>query len=112
MGKEDYAASSGGALKLKGAKNAGIDKKRKKKSKPKPDDVDGSAVAQTSSKRQAADQGATAKVLAEEDASLVTADEAAAGTGAGKTEAERRHDEMRRRRVSALIKFWETMWGE
>ena len=35
MGKDEYA-TAGGALKLKGAKNAGIDKKRKRKKEQTP----------------------------------------------------------------------------
>lgn len=99
MGKEDYAASSGGALKLKGAKNAGVDKNRKKKPKSKAVE-EAKDVEQGSDKNDSNGINGTSKALAEEDADLTAAGDNTAPYGAGKTEAERRHEEMRRRRVS------------
>ena|SRR5438045_5797481 len=113
MGREDYA-STGGALKLKGAKDAGISKKKKKKR---------AANAQDASNR--AENEANIQVRSgshEEDAPLTGGDDGdkqrsargsaeptrttppvsteSAATLSGKTEAERKFEEMRRKRVS------------
>jgi len=102
MPSSDYT-TTGGGLKLKGAKNAGIDKKRKKKSKPATDST--TTVSTTTTTTGASDsrnepKDAMHSALAEEDADL--------GSGQGgkeaefrvqKTEAERRHEELRRKRV-------------
>ncbi len=94
MPSSDYTSAVGGGLKLKGAKDAGI---KKKKSKP---------AGSTSSKAEAqvSDDKALQKALADEETSLeATGVEREAETKQyGKTEAQKRHDERRRKRVRSL----------
>lgn len=93
MPKDEYSSVGGGALKLKGAKDAGIDKKRKKK-KPKPDSGSGEASSSkdtTDSKRTEA-KGNDTQIISGDAEDLPPPE-------VFKTEAERRHDEMRRKRV-------------
>lgn len=88
MPNSDYV-SSGGGLKLKGVKDGGVKKSKKKKDK-KVDlggDGDGSLVPQKAEK-------VDTEVLDEADAETVTT------TQIAKTAAERKHEEMRRKRVS------------
>lgn len=104
MPSSDYTTATGGALKLKGA---GVDKKKKKK-KPK---------TTTESTKPAGDPSSTAKPTHERDAS-----ESPTGTpgrsvspntaersvkdagGRQKTEAEKRYDEMRRKRLEEKMR--------
>lgn len=91
MPNSDYV-SSGGGLKLKGVKDGGVKKSKKKKVK-KIDaggDGDGSLVPQKVEK-------VDAEVSEEEVAHPVTT------TQTAKTEAERKHEEMRRKRVSIRL---------
>lgn len=89
MGKDDYATAGGGALKLKGAKNAGIEKKRKKEKKPKPMSTE-AVQSPASNKDDPANKDEELDL-----GSNVNTDIA----GTFKTEAERRHEETRRKRV-------------
>ncbi|KAG9550766.1 hypothetical protein KCU71_g14686, partial [Aureobasidium melanogenum] len=99
MPSSEYT-SAGGGLKLKGAKNAGIEKKRKKKSSSK-----SSAVAATTSSSKDAtpakdttDPEKTADLEQREknkQESLIPDD--------GKTEYERRHEETRRKRLEERL---------
>lgn len=93
MGKDDYAATSGGALKLKGAKNAGVEKKHKKDKKLKTKPVD--AITQASSSKEDAplNQDEELDMKGEEDSE---------SRGLLKTEAERRHMDTLRKRVSSM----------
>lgn len=121
MAKDDYT-STGGGLKLKGAKNAGISKhKKKKKAKPAAEtSADITGVSERSGSRGAAerpmDEDRVEEVGDEEERGKSSADvkersrsrspdasmgPAAASGGVGKTDAERRHEEMRRKRVCA-----------
>ncbi|KAK0247909.1 hypothetical protein B0A54_16623 [Friedmanniomyces endolithicus] len=96
MPSSDYSSAVGGGLKLKGAKDAGI--KKKKKSKP---------AGSTSSKveAQVSDDKALQKALADEENSLeATGVEREAETKQyGKTEAQKRHDERRRKRLDERL---------
>lgn len=112
MPSSDYT-TTGGGLKLKGAKDASIDKKRKKKkatpssATPHPDKA---APLDTNK------DVALRKALEDEDGDAPESRSGGAkstqvgGTstgdvlGHGKTEAERRHEERRRKRVSRLTR--------
>ena len=103
MPASDYT-STGGGLKLKGAKSAGIDKKRKKVKKDK-----STSVAKPS---DTSDVESKANAPAEEGAQYDREKSRTAGVsregsktlepehGRMKTEAERKHEEVRRKRVS------------
>ncbi|KAI9678059.1 MAG: hypothetical protein M1817_006003 [Caeruleum heppii] len=99
MGGGEYAAVTGGSLKLKGFADSKIDKKRKKKKKAAPekqiisteDDVQG--VPSPTSKEGVINKDEVPEISGDED--TINVDEAAY---LGKTEAEKRHEEMRRKR--------------
>jgi len=108
MPSSDYT-TTGGGLKLKGAKNAGIDKKRKKKSKPT---TNSTTVATTdaSNSHDSKEDGANGmqNALAQEDADLAESKDGAEQEEVRitKTEAERRHEELRRKRVCTGRRRW------
>jgi len=97
MPSSDYSSAIGGGLKLKGAKDAGIKKKKKKKSKPA--EPTNSKVEEKSS-----DDTALQNALADEETSLEASGVEREGETKqyGKTEAQKRHDERRRKRVRIL----------
>ncbi|USP78416.1 hypothetical protein yc1106_05690 [Curvularia clavata] len=106
MPSSDYATAAGGALKLKGA---GIDKKKKKKkAKPTTDSAQTANEASTDVvKRSGTDDDALksashtpARSLSPETAERSIRE----GGGRQKTEAERRHDEMRRKRLEEKMR--------
>ncbi|KAI9823777.1 MAG: hypothetical protein M1832_002334 [Thelocarpon impressellum] len=105
MPGDEYATSTGGTLKLKGVQDGKVDKKKKKKKKkkekekkePKPTDevtasAEGGASASTGDDGQDPREGP------------VPDPDREASPGAGKTEAQRRHDELRRKRLNERIK--------
>ncbi|KAK5714119.1 hypothetical protein LTR15_011027 [Elasticomyces elasticus] len=97
MPSSDYSSAVGGGLKLKGAKDAGI-KKKKKKSKP-------SEPATAASEAEPSEQTALQKALADEETGLeATGKEREAETRQfGKTEAQIRHEERRRKRLDERL---------
>ncbi|KAK4888522.1 hypothetical protein LTR27_012583 [Elasticomyces elasticus] len=97
MPSSDYSSAVGGGLKLKGAKDAGI-KKKKKKSKP-------SESAAAASEAEPSEQTALQKALADEETGLeATGKEREAETRQfGKTEAQVRHEERRRKRLDERL---------
>ncbi|KAK5683484.1 hypothetical protein LTS10_005017 [Elasticomyces elasticus] len=97
MPSSDYSSAVGGGLKLKGAKDAGI-KKKKKKSKP-------SEPATATSEAEPSEQTALQKALADEETGLeATGKEREAETRQfGKTEAQVRHEERRRKRLDERL---------
>ena len=103
MGADEYAAVASGSLKLKGVKDSKIDKKKKKKRKQVEDDPSKEPAEIAKGQGELLDTNAASKpsertlgeALAEEDA-----ENEGRPLGAGKTEAERRHEERRRKRVS------------
>lgn len=122
MAPSDYATAGSGKLKLKGVKDSKVDKKKKKKSKPGPEDEEPSAGDAKHGDSSFQDRSVMLKKLEDEDTKLAkeerreigTVDGEAVGASAGieqgedkevvKTEAERRYEEQRRRRVcSALL---------
>ena len=100
MPSSEYTNTIGGGLKLKGS---GVDKKkRKKKSKGAAEQADESKAVV---KKDDGDESAAQKALADEeggDAGEDVVKQAESDTKAyGKTEAQRRHEERRRKRVSS-----------
>ena len=108
MPSDDYSAASGGALKIKGVKGSKIDKHKKKKKKPKPENEDlGEAALSKTEQDSAAQRKATGTendrlddLLADEDGKLENLE---VQQGSTKTEAERRFEENRRKKVSDLL---------
>ena len=108
MPSSDYKNAVGGGLKLKGAKDSGVDKKKKKK-KPNsdPEANDSKATIEKSERAREIDpedDSAVQEALADEE----IADDVSASKQRedevkqyGKTEAQRRHEERRRKRVSS-----------
>lgn len=98
MPSSDYKSAAGGALKLKGA---GIDKKKKKK-KSKPTEGSSaptSATAEASASRSKSLSNTPGRSLSPESAKTAIKE---AG-GRQKTEAEKRYDEMRRKRLEERL---------
>lgn len=105
MPADDYTAAVSGGLKLKGVNTSGKVSKSHKKKRPKPSQPESSADASAEkSKGEAVDGGEDVKDIPE-DATIdkgkqVFEDgEATPPQQAGKTEAELRHEERRRKRV-------------
>ena len=106
MPSSDYTAATGGALKLKGG--SGVDKKKKKK-KPKttestkPSEDTSTSVAKrspTDDDARKSPSGTPGRSMSPETAERSIRE----GGGRQKTEAERRHDEMRRKRLEERLK--------
>ncbi|KAJ4351154.1 uncharacterized protein N0V89_006493 [Didymosphaeria variabile] len=95
MPSSDYASAGGGALKLKGA---GIDKKKKKK---KPKTAEPTAEASTKVKSRSKSPSGTPRRSISPDAAEQAIKE---DGGRKKTEAEKRHEEMRRKRLEDRLK--------
>ena len=108
MPSSDYKDAIGGGLKLKGAKDGGVDKKKKKK-KPKTDSHAENTKAVVKSTQEAenddrGDDSAVQKALADEEDvenQPILKQREDEVKEYGKTEAQRRHEERRRKRVSA-----------
>jgi len=98
MPSSDYGNAVGGGLKLKGAKDAGVKKHKKKAKKPQAQETE------STHKQHSEDDSAVQTALAEEEND-------GDGSGAlvkqrdveekefGKTEAQKKHEERRRKRV-------------
>ncbi|KAI1259340.1 hypothetical protein F5Y18DRAFT_433380 [Xylariaceae sp. FL1019] len=96
MPADDYVASGGGALRLKGAK---VQKVKKKESKSKSKSKDKGKAAILESSLSASKQTAKSdKQEAADDVARESADE-----GEYKTEAERRHDEANRKKMQRML---------
>ncbi|KIW14368.1 hypothetical protein PV08_07150 [Exophiala spinifera] len=118
MAPNDYASVGSGKLKLKGVKDAKIDKKKKKKSSSKPSD----GTADRGEDNTFHDKSVMLRKLEDEDAqlakeerrNLAAVDGEEVGPGAGikddeerqvvKTEAEKRYEEQRRKRLEDRLK--------
>lgn len=94
MPSSDYSSAVGGGLKLKGAKDAGVKKHKKKKAKPESSE---STTAAAEKNPEDGESTALQKALAEEEDKHTVAGKM--DKDAGKTEAQRKHEEMRRKRV-------------
>ncbi|KAL1297250.1 hypothetical protein AAFC00_004809 [Neodothiora populina] len=107
MPSSDYT-SAGGGLKLKGAKSAGIDKKRKKSKKEKSTHTTADkkagetadAEALPDGEQSVAQHGGTSGDGSERERSALSREPETRG----KTEAEIRHEEMRRKRLDERLK--------
>ena len=101
MPSSDYASAVGGGLKLKGAKDAGV--KKHKKKKPKPDTEEAKPTGEEG------DKSFVQRALAEEEdgddaeRTVVTKQQEQEARELGKTEAQRRHEERRRKRVCLVF---------
>ncbi|KIV83976.1 hypothetical protein PV11_05956 [Exophiala sideris] len=118
MAPSDYASAGSGKLKLKGVKDSKVDKKKKKKSSSKPKDETGAGDGDDSFQ----DRSVMLKNLEDEDAQLaeeenskrnvVDTKEVKPATGLAdeeereivKTEAERKYEEQRRKRLEERLK--------
>jgi len=108
MGKDDYS-STGGGLKLKGSKPSGVEKKRRKKVSAS---TTTTTVKDTSEEKPGTASTLQAALMEEHDTmsrELGKADEDADSKRneldeIHKTEAERRHEEMRRKRLNDRLK--------
>ena len=101
MGTEDYTASVGGSLKLKGVKGSKVTKhKGKKKNKKPKDDTNDAATEGAKTKEQALDEALASEEEKEMEDDIGRQEEI---RGVGKTEAEKRHEERRRKRVSCSV---------
>ncbi|KAK3673446.1 hypothetical protein LTR78_006680 [Recurvomyces mirabilis] len=99
MPSSDYGNAVGGGLKLKGAKNAGI-KKKKKSQTVKPSDTALAII----DKEQIDEPDDVQKVLADEDVDGALTKEREDDTKQyGKTEAQRRFEERRRKRLDERL---------
>lgn len=114
MAPGDYASAGSGKLKLKGVKDSKVDKKKKKKSNGKSKDETGGGTEDASFQ----DRSVMLKNLADEDERLEKEERKKVGIvdkegpGAGnedleerevvKTEAEKRYEEQRRKRVCSV----------
>ncbi|KAK0336776.1 hypothetical protein LTR02_016248 [Friedmanniomyces endolithicus] len=96
MPSSDYSSAIGGGLKLKGAKDAGI----KKKKKSKPAEPTSSTV-----EAQSSDDTVLQKAIADEETNLEASgvEREAESKQYGKTEAQKRHDERRRKRLDERL---------
>lgn len=103
MASDDYSAAIGGGLKLKGSKPSGVTKKKKKdksKGKPDPDDNKTSALQRALADEDPGAKDGTARAASE--ARSVGNEDEDYEPGSSKTEAERKYEEMRRKRVRLL----------
>ncbi|KAK4947534.1 hypothetical protein LTR10_013479 [Elasticomyces elasticus] len=118
MAPSDYASAGSGKLKLKGVKDSKVDKKKKKKSSSKPKDETGAGDGNDSFQ----DRSVMLKNLEDEDAQLANEenskrsvdDRKAVEPATGladederdvvKTEAERKYEEQRRKRLEERLK--------
>nr|POE56901.1 uncharacterized protein c31g5.21 [Quercus suber] len=107
MPSSEYANAVGGGLKLKGAKDAGV-KKHKKKRKDKSvalvetSDADpSSSVAPDEQTERRGNAETMAQKVAKEEDTMLRKDTADVGPHFGKTEAQRRHEERRRKMLEA-----------
>ena len=108
MGKDDYS-STGGGLKLKGSKPSGVEKKRKKKV---PASTTTTVIKETSQEKP--DTASTLQAALLEEHETMSREVSKTDEDADskrneldeihKTEAERRHEEMRRKRLNDRLK--------
>jgi protein FAM32A len=110
MPASDYTSTISGGLKLKGgAKDAGVKKKSKKSKSSK----DKAAAAKPSTPQEGEEAGdsktpntdlALSTTHSDRDATPSDQQPSSSSTGTGKTEAQRRHEEIKRKRVSYTTK--------
>ena len=115
MAGDDYTPAVGGGLKLKGVNmSSKISKHKKKKKKPKPDHPESTTYATPKDETSALiDEDAKAENESEahakgEDEVARSDEEAPTPSRVGKTEAELRHEERRRKRVCSCLSTFES----
>lgn len=104
MPSSDYTSAIGGGLKLKGSKDAGVKKSTKKKKKPASESTSAGTTDLTAAQRALADEE-----TGEGDHTGV--EETQEVKDYGKTEAQRRHEERRRKRVGYGALETGYQWG-
>jgi protein FAM32A len=92
---DEYAAATSGTLKLKGVQGSKIDKKKKKKRKKKEGEEEEAKPATPEATADVTESGTAADAEGRHESD--------GAAYVGKTEAERRHEEMRRKRVSGAF---------
>jgi FAM32A len=97
MPPDEYASTTRGTLKLKGVKDSKVDKKKKKKKKA--EDTEGPARETELSAAPQGGEGALDNEGARQSSEARDGEDKDAIVGAGKTEAEIRHEDMRKKRV-------------
>lgn len=110
MPSADYGNAVGGGLKLKGAKDAGVKKKKKEKKSKTADAGDGDKAQQSALQKALADEdkdddetgGSQVAGTRGMDGALETTDHSD-HKDYGKTEAQKRQEELRRKRVSGRL---------
>jgi protein FAM32A len=105
MPSSDYTSAVGGGLKLKGG--SGVDKKKKKKSKSKSTETSKPASTSTSTditERASPNEDDAADIPGRSLSPTTVERSFKEGGGRRQTEAERRHDEMRRKRLEERLK--------
>jgi protein FAM32A len=103
MPSSDYTSAVGGGLKLKGG--SGVDKKKKKKSKSTETSKPASTSTSTDITERASPNEDDAADIPGRSLSPTTVERSfKEGGGRRQTEAERRHDEMRRKRLEERLK--------
>lgn len=106
MPGEEYNSAVGGGLKLKGSKPSGISKKKKKSKIAKTDGTNGSRETETSDRAKKKD--AIREDIGEDE--LARLEDEAYAQDNGKTEAERKHEEMKRKRVRYSSTLFICIW--
>jgi protein FAM32A len=106
MPSDEYAAAIGGGLKLKGAKPAGIEKKKKKNKTT--DKVKEAQLGGALERSRSGSEVAVARKVKDKDersakAADIADEDEEEDLLANKTEAERRYEEMRRRRLEERL---------
>lgn len=105
MPSNDYSSTISGGLKLKGgAKDAGVKKKKKSSSKTKPSkaEKEASGTPDPSRAEQEEERDGTGRESKSVEPAEISRDSrsiTAGGAGSGKTEAQLRHEEIKRKRV-------------
>lgn len=98
MAPDEYSTGGGGKLKLKGVSDGRVDKKKKKKAKKEKengkDGATGEQAGQVQAQWQNSESGNTERAVSRE-----REHDDEAGPSAAKTEAERKYEEVRRKRV-------------
>jgi hypothetical protein len=97
MPPDEYAPTTRGTLKLKGVKDSKVDKKKKKKKKA--EDTEGPSRETELPATPQGGEGAPDNEGARQGSEARDGEDKDAIVGSGKTEAEIRHEEMRKKRV-------------
>jgi len=102
MPPDEYAPTTRGTLKLKGVKDSKVDKKKKKKKKA--EDTEGPSRETELPATPQGGEGALDNEGARQGSEARDGEDKDAMVGTGKTEAEIRHEEMRKKRLDERLK--------